>query len=939
MLQVNRWFHRLIAFTLALTLPSVSAQEADTQKVFGGHLDAVTMGGFTPDGNAIVTVSFDQTARLWDIASQSELRQYTQHTGPIFCLAISSDGTTLVTGAQDNTLRVWDLPLGKPLQVFNQHQKPVNAIAISPSGDTLVSASADQSVLMRAMAEGDQPASSRTGHLADVLSVAYRPDGAYFATSDAAGRVLLWSPYLDQPQGELMADGGPMRHVRFVSNNQQLLTSGNDGVVRQWQLMPSSPTNFDVGDSRIINWSVISSQSQVVCTAEGGRAFVLNVSTGEITAEYPKLEFQATAIVHAPNNTWVCIADAAGKAHLLNYGDGSPRGVVSGHQGRVNDVAIHPDSARFATCGDDGTVHLWAQPTTTDEPQEPLQSWKTVDDTPIAATCVVFTPDQQHLLCGAADGRIRQWNITNGELVRTIDANNGSKASAIRELVITPNAQGIVSIGDDKTLRSWNLADGSARRVMQHPTLVNQVTVSPDSTRAAVACEDGAVRVWELATGQLLQSLPGHAAAVVGVGFLSDGQSIVSASWDKTVRVAKTSILRAMPIHNGSVRSMALYSGGSQVLTCGEDARIVLTTVSNGTEVRQYRVREKESGTAADGTPLAATYREIKPTVVTARIDNQRVAAGTAGGEVIVWNSNDGETPLLVLQVASPVTALSYSPDNQKLAVATAAPAVHLFGPSIPGTQPQVELTQHQQFTTEASVSELVFAPDNQSVWASLENGQIQQWKYAGIAQRRQLNPGGAVYGVAVSSNGKLAVSCSTNPTVRVWDTTTGQQKSQLNGHSGPVHAIAMSKDETFAVSSGADGTLRLWDIVGGRQLKQLTKFDATMYSIAIHPNGQLIAAAGADRKVHLLDMITGEERQTLEGHNDYVHCVAFDSSGDRLLSYGYAGHLKIWNSADGKLLHESRIGKVGNYAQFSPDGTKILLSGGDGTARVVPVP
>ncbi len=922
------WIQRCFLFALALIPPSLTAQDLGTEKVFGGHLDAVTMGAFTPDGKSILTVSFDQTARLWDIASQAELRQYRQHTGPIFCLAVSGDGTTMVTGAQDNTLRVWDLPLGNPLTAFSEHQEKVNAIAVSPSGDSLVSASADQSVRIRSLGKDNQPTGVRSGHAAEVLSAAYRSDGAYFGTSDANGRVLLWSPYLEESQGEFVSHDGAVSQLRFVSNNQQLLTAGDDGSVRLWQLTPGRPRKFDLGDTHIIDWSLVSSQSQAVCVAEGGKAFVLDLASGEIVKEYPQLDSRPTAITHAANNTWVCIADDAGRAHLLSMADGSQRGTVAGHQGGISDVAVHPDSARFATCGKDGTVRLWGQPTDGDQPQQPLQTWTIDAEKSVAASCVAFSPDQQHLLCGAADGKIRQWNISSGDLVRTIDAHPGT--GEIRELVLTPNGQRILSLGDDKTLRTWNLTDGSSLQVMQQPTTVLRVAVSADSARAAVACEDGIVRIWELETGQQLQSLAGHTGAVLGVGYLADGQTIVSTALDKSVRIAKTSILRTMPIHDGSVRHMALYAGGSQVLTCGDDRRILMTNVSNGAEVRQYRVKAGES---------EGDYQEIEPVVVTVRNDNQRIAAGTKTGDVLVWNVNSGETPLVTLNVEAHVTAISYSPDNQKLAVATAAPAVHIFGPSIPGSQPQLELMQHQRFATDAAATDLVFAADNQTVWVSLQDGQIQQWNYAGLGQRRQMNHGGPVYGAAISSDGKLAVSCSTDQTVRVWDTTTGQQKSQLGGHSGAVHAIAMSRDETFAVTSGADGTLRLWDIVGGRQLKQLTKFDDTMYSIAIHPEGQLVAAGGADRQVHLLDMITGEERQTLRGHDDYIHCVTFDASGNRLLSYGYAGHLKIWNTADGALLQESRIGKVGNYAQFSPDGKMLLLSNGDGTARVVPLP
>ncbi len=54
-------------------------------------------------------------------------------------------------------------------------------------------------------------------------------------------------------------------------------------------------------------------------------------------------------------------------------------------------------------------------------------------------------------------------------------------------------------------------------------------------------------------------------------------------------------------------------------------------------------------------------------------------------------------------------------------------------------------------------------------------------------------------------------------------------------------------------------------------------------------------------------------------------------------MSYGHAGQLKHWNTADGKLLNENRIGRLGNTAQFSPSGKQIMVANGDGTARVMP--
>jgi len=932
----------LIRWSLMLLIPCgwglhpLQAQVNDSAIVMTGHLDAVSMGVFAPDGKTVVTTSFDKTARVWDTASGDELRQYTQHTAPLFCLAVSGDGTTLVTGAQDNTVRIWDLPPGVPSRVFSEHQLPVTCIQISPDGKSLVSASADKTIRTHGLLDEPSATAIRTGHLSNILSLAYRKDGAYFATGDATGHVYLWSPFLENPQAVLNLGQGGVNQLCFSADNKQLYTADQAGMVRSLQLLPPATIKMEIGDLPLIDWSVNPTESHAICVTANATT-VMDLASGAPKATYEAPKSRPTAVTHAPNASWFAISDRAGKTQLYNYSDGVLRETLDCHQGAIHAIAAHPDSVRFATCGADGKVQLWQASGEPEDSRQPITTWQIKADAVVAGTAIAFSPNQQHLYCGTADGTIHQWNLSKGELLRSFEA-PPTATPRIADLKITANSQTLVSIGDDRTLRTWNLPDGSPIHTLQHPVAITGVSLSPDSLRAAVACQDGFVRIWELSSGRLLELIAGHDSAVRGVGYLSDGKTLATLSTDGTLRLSQRSVLRAMPIHNGAVRSMAMDSSGGQILSCGDDHRIVLTNASTGSEVRSYRV-VAASQADAPKPPSEPSYLEIHPTCVAFRPDNQRIAVGTEEGEVYVWNTNTPDTPLLSFELDSPIVSLAFSPDNLKLAVATVAANVHLLGPSLPGIQPSFELMPHQRFVTQGAISDLTFDLDSQSVWASMDNGEVQQWRYAGLAQRRQLSPGGQVYGVAISNDGQLIASCSTDATVRLWNAKTGQQKAQLRGHDGPVHAIAMSRDETFAVTSGADGTLRLWDLVGGRQLKQLTRFDDTMYTIAISPNGNLIATAGADRRVHLLDMITGEERQTLEGHEDYVHCVAFDTKGERLLSYGYAGHLKIWNTANGKLLHESRLGKVGNYAQFSPDGKQIFLSNGDATARLIAAP
>ncbi len=905
------------------------------------------MGQFVPGDRNIVTTSFDQTVRLWDIESERELRQYTQHTAPIFCMSISADGSTLVTGAQDNTVRVWDLPHSAPLRTILGENRSARQIALSPQNQHLLFSPTAMGVTATDLSNEELKVPRELPSGGTISAVAYRGDGAFYATGDSEGNVVIWNPFVDEPQALIHAHRGAVNDIAFTSNNQQLVTSGDDGMIRLWQLLPERPQEFSLANHKIKHWSAIPDQSQAFCITDSARAFQLNLNTGEVAVEYPKLDSLANQISVASNRTWIAIADDRGQVHLLNA-DGSPRAIKQVHARAVVGVAIHPDSTRFATSGMDGKVMLWGQPVADNPEMEPLQSFLTGDDQPVVIHSLVFAPDQQHLFGGGEDGQIYQWNLSTGEKIAVWDAHSSGSATKIRKIMISPNNQLLLSIGEDQTLRTFSMADRTALQTMEHSATANDFSITTDSQRAVVACEDGSLVLWDLVSGLQLESFIIESASATAVCFSPDNQRIFSSSTSQTLKHFKPSVLRAFQVHANACQEMVLYSGGSQALTSDAD-QVLMTNLSNGELVRPYRIRDKEIDNAnpsdsdqADSpgdTQPVVVYESYKPTAIVTRVDNQRVAAGTESGEVIVWNANDGENPLFRLLVEGEPKALAYSSDNQRLAVSTDAKRVYLFGPSLPGVNPAVELTLHQVIELDSEIMDLHWSSDGTSIFTLLESGSVQEWRYAGLAQRRQMNHGGAVFGVVVSQDGKWCVSCSADQSVRIWNTQSGQQKADMRGHVGPVLAIAVSADETFAVTAGADQTLRLWDLVGGRQLKLLARFDEAMYAVAIHPQGALVAAAGADRKVHLLDLITGEIKRTIEGHPDYVHCVQFDLTGNRLLSYGYAGHLMVWDVNSGNPIHQSRIGKVGNYAGISTDNRSIVLSNGDSTARVIPFP
>jgi WD40 repeat protein len=69
----------------------------------------------------------------------------------------------------------------------------------------------------------------------------------------------------------------------------------------------------------------------------------------------------------------------------------------------------------------------------------------------------------------------------------------------------------------------------------------------------------------------------------------------------------------------------------------------------------------------------------------------------------------------------------------------------------------------------------------------------------------------GWVNGVALSPDGKRLASCSSDGTVKVWDTQSGQAVLTLKGHNSSVQSVAFSPDGKRLASGSWDQTVKVW--------------------------------------------------------------------------------------------------------------------------------
>lgn len=453
------------------------------------------------------------------------------------------------------------------------------------------------------------------------------------------------------------------------------------------------------------------------------------------------------------------------------------------------------------------------------------------------------------------------------------------------------------------------------QRRLAFSTTEGKATVTafaPDGRTLAAGSANGAVRLWDTATGRSrtlakavddakAHKTPGRAThRITALSFSPDGRSLAVGSDGGTIRVWDTVL--------GRTRAQVTFKDlpdAPETLAFDHDSRTLTITLGHGT-IRQW---EPSTGTArtlmvgADDLGAVSGYQH---TTIPDDYDATVRLKDPADGQV--------RTVAVATHI---VFQPAVSPDGRTIALGQLDGTVRLRDTATGRTKAALKGSSDANGV-------LRFSPDGRTVAAGY--GTVRLWDTAS-GSVRTLTDSRGTYDLVFSADGStLAAAAASGGEGRgaafVWDVATGRSVATLTGYTDHPGALAAARDGHAIATVSGDGTVRLNDLTHNRRTRTLYTSDrGRINAAAVSPDGRTVATG--DTTATLWDTADGHLRATLPGptHMEEVQDLAFTPDSGAVAATGGLS-VSLWDPASGRVRNgrtDDHTGVIGTV--LSPDG------------------